>query len=375
MSDAAVPMLQFAVGNTTPIRLLVRSGNGSPEVIETPRPFLIIGRSRDCDVVLNNEAVAYRHAYLQVIGGRLACIDLCSATGIHWDGPPFQGWVSPQHRFRIGDTWLQLFDDGWIGDDHLPAPVEFKPRNSVRPEYGLLPQVDLELLSGPSKGTMWPINRVVTLVGRDAGCRITCADDGISKVHCSLLLLPSGLWAIDLLGKGGITVNGERVQCALLSADSELAVGRYRMKARYTLTHVPSMHAHFEGAPDPEKAAFLTRLNKLFRVEAYADTLILLPHGETPNMTYKEIHIESSRISELQTVHGFRHLVIDGSYATVLNSMVLDAVIAFCRAARGRVVYCNLSEDLLASIQSMNLDRIWPCVASRAEALQYVYST
>ena len=100
------------------------------------------------------------------------------------------------HRFRIGDTWIQVFDDGWTDDD-LKAPTEFRPRHESRAEYGVLPLVDLELLNSSARGTQWPINRIITLVGRDPRCRICCADENISKVHCAFLLLPTGLWIID----------------------------------------------------------------------------------------------------------------------------------------------------------------------------------
>lgn len=361
-------MLRYAVGNSTPIRLLVRGGPEPPNAVEIDAPYLIIGRARDCDISIPQDKVAYRHAYLQVIGGRLACIDLLSAGGIHWDGPPFTGWVSPEHRFRIGDAWMQIFDDGWIADSTLPSPLEFKPRNEHRPEYGMLPQVDLKLLNSSAKGTMWPINRVITLLGRDDRCRITCSDENISKVHCSLLLLPTGLWVIDLLGKGGIRVNGEPHRCSLLAADSELEIGRYRLRARYAPVHAAG------PVVDADKLTFLTRLNKLFRVDAYGDTLILLPTADSGGLKYKELHVEISRISELQSVHGFRHLIIDGSNAPILTSMELDAIIGFCRAARGKTAFCHLSPEVTAAMESMNLDRIWPCFATRPEALQHVYT-
>ncbi|MBX3440834.1 MAG: FHA domain-containing protein [Planctomyces sp.] len=374
MPDAPAPVLRYAVGNATPIRLLVRNGSGQPHEMDLPAPYAIIGRARDCDVVLPQDGVGFRHAYLQVIGGRLACIDLLSGRGIQWDGPQFGGWVSAAHRFRIGDAWLQVFDDGWIADAELPPPTEFKPRAEQRMEYGALPHVDLELLNSSAQGTMWPINRVITLVGRDERCRITCADENISRVHCSLLLLPTGLWVIDLLGKGGVRVNGEPVRCNLLSPDAEFEIGRYRLRARYTTASPQMPAAPSDVAADPDKATFLTKLNKLFKVEPYGDALLLFPIAEASTLKYKEIHVEISRISELLTAHGFRHLVVDGAFAPILSSMVLDAIIGFGRSARGRVAFCHLMPDLLESVRSMNLDRIWPVFMTRAEALQYVFS-
>ena len=372
MPDAYASMLRYAVGNATPIRLLVREGQEKPRVCEVDSPYCVIGRARDCEVVLNDEKCAFRHGYLQVIGGRLAYVDLYSPTGTQWDGPPFHGWVSAAHRIQIGSSWIQLFDDGWT-DDELTPPLDFRPRNEQRPDYGILPQVDLELLTAPARGSKWPINRIITLVGRDPRCRISCADENISKVHCAFILLPTGLWVVDLLGKGGIKVGGEQVRSCLIAPDVEVDIGPYRLRAVYRAAQ-PVVAYNVGEAGDAEKAEFLTRHNRLFRAEAYMDTLILSPVGNIPHMGYKEIHTESSRISELQSKHGFANMIVDFSHAPILNSMVFDAIIGFCRAAQGKVAMCHLSDDILATVQSMNLDRIWPCVDSRADAFSIVYA-
>jgi len=373
MPDAYASMLRYAVGNATPIRLLVREGQGKPRVVEVDSPYCVIGRARDCEVVLTDEKCAFRHGYLQVIGGRLAYIDLFSPTGTHWDGPPFRGWVNVAHRFRIGDTWIQVFDDGWT-DDELKSPVDFRPRNETRPEYGVLPLVDLELLNSSARGAQWPINRVITLVGRDQRCRICCADENISKVHCAFLLLPTGLWVIDLLGKSGVKVGGEQVRSCLIAADVEIDIGPYKMRPTYGVVQTAAFVPQVGQVGDAEKAEFLTRHNRLFLAEAYLDTLILSPVGNLPHMSYKEIHTESSRISELQSKHGFSNFIVDYSHAPILSSMVFDAIIGFCRAATGKVAMCHLSDEIRESVRSMNLDRIWPCVESRAEAFSYVYA-
>jgi anti-anti-sigma regulatory factor len=372
MSDAYASMLRYAVGNATPIRLMVREGQAKPRFVDVDLPYCVIGRARDCELVLNDEKCAFRHGYLQVIGGRLAYIDLYSPTGTQWDGPPFRGWVNVAHRFRIGDTWIQVFDDGWVDDD-LKAPLDFRPRQENRPEYGALPEIDLELLNSPAKGAQWPINRIITLVGRDQRCRICCADDSISKVHCAFILLPTGLWVVDLLGKTGVKVGGEPVRSCLIADGVEVDIGPYKMRPAYRASE-PLFQAAVEQVGDAEKADFLTRHNRLFLAEAYLDTLILSPVGSLPHVSYKQIHTESSRISELLQKHGFANFIVDFSHAPILNSMIFDAIIGFCRLATGKVALCHMSEEIRACVQSMNLDRIWPCVESRAEAFSHVYA-
>ena len=79
MSDQPLNMFRYVVGAAQPLRLLVsREGEGNPETVEVDAPYAIIGRASACHVSLPDKKVAFRHAYLQVIGGRVACIDLFS---------------------------------------------------------------------------------------------------------------------------------------------------------------------------------------------------------------------------------------------------------------------------------------------------------
>ena len=44
-------------------------------------PFLLVGSDPACDLRLQHPDVSDRHAYLQLVGGRLFCLDLGSRTG------------------------------------------------------------------------------------------------------------------------------------------------------------------------------------------------------------------------------------------------------------------------------------------------------
>jgi hypothetical protein len=66
---------------------------------------------------------------------------------------------------------------------------------------------------------------VLTLLGRAPECRLRLLDPAVSKFHCSLLRTPAGVWVIDLLGRGGIEVNGRRVRWQRLKHGDLLRVG------------------------------------------------------------------------------------------------------------------------------------------------------
>src|SRR3954462_11606016 len=57
-------------------------------------PFLVVGRDPSSDLQLRHPEVSDRHAYLQLVGGRLFCLDLGSRTGTYVDGRCVRsGWV------------------------------------------------------------------------------------------------------------------------------------------------------------------------------------------------------------------------------------------------------------------------------------------
>ncbi|MEX0586993.1 MAG: hypothetical protein WD176_10125, partial [Pirellulales bacterium] len=87
MDEQTLNSFRFVVGAPRPIRLAVRGPNTGPpteHVIEAP--YGIIGRGAGSHICLAGDDVGFRHAYLQVIGGRVLCVDLLSRRGLEWEG-------------------------------------------------------------------------------------------------------------------------------------------------------------------------------------------------------------------------------------------------------------------------------------------------
>lgn len=384
MGEDSVELLKQSLGMTSPLRFSVRASNSKqPTYHEIDSPFVVVGRSSDCHISIPTSTVSYRHVYFQVIHGRVLCLDLFSANGTKWDGPDSNGWLSPEHRLEIGDHFIQLFDDGWVFDPTVPSPLDYRPRkDSPRPEFGLLPLVHLELIGGASQE--WPINRIVTLIGRDERCRIKCVGDQISKVHCSLLLLPSGLWVVDLLGRNGIQVDGKVCSCHFLGHESILSIGPYRLRTHYEVP--PPANVPLESAsgiipvansiPEEEqrRAAFLVKTNRIFKTELYGDAVIVSPLGDFQDFFYQDIQIETNKVNQLLNAFPYRNVVVDFSQVPIVGSIILDACIGFCRNAKGKAALCSATADMWDIVQQMNLHSIWPCFNTRTEALQAVFT-
>ncbi|MCA1686334.1 MAG: FHA domain-containing protein, partial [Planctomycetia bacterium] len=55
---------------------------GAVRRVVCPQPFALIGRHPRADLLLDHAGVSWRHAYLQVVAGRLFFVDLGSPLGI-----------------------------------------------------------------------------------------------------------------------------------------------------------------------------------------------------------------------------------------------------------------------------------------------------
>ena len=95
-----------------------------------------------------------------------------------------------------------------------------------------LPEVALEFLNRPSQGKAWPVRRVMSLMGSASGCKFRLRDASVSEFHASFLRTSAGLWIVDLLGQGGITVNDCPVRFSHLADGDLLRIGRYQIRVR-----------------------------------------------------------------------------------------------------------------------------------------------
>ncbi|HUG18267.1 MAG TPA: FHA domain-containing protein [Planctomycetaceae bacterium] len=194
------------------------------------QPFILIGRSSKCDLNLQDESVSFRHAYLQRMYGRVLCVDLASRSGTHWEQRELPyGWFDEHHPIRIGPYHLRL--NTTILEDEPDEP-EFDPRSFFRTfsNQAVLPRVSIQQLARSGPGESWTINRPITLVGSSSRCRLKLSHKSVSKVHCSLLLMPDGLWVVDLLGKDGTFVDGQPVRYTRIADGSSLKVGRFTFR-------------------------------------------------------------------------------------------------------------------------------------------------
>lgn len=199
------------------------------------RPFLVVGRSKRCDLRLPGWSVSPRHAYLQLFHGGVYCVDLASAEGTFWNGGRRRsGWIRPQHSVSIGPFRLTCR----LGDSNGSARSPFDSENLVsRRSFYLYESRAAELIPLNARtgepGETYRIRQPITLVGRSYVCRPRLDHPSVGRVHCSLVATSDGLQLADLRTRAGTRVNGRRIRSRLLRQDDEVCIGEFRMAVNY----------------------------------------------------------------------------------------------------------------------------------------------
>ncbi|MFO0953206.1 MAG: FHA domain-containing protein [Isosphaeraceae bacterium] len=200
------------------------------------RPYVLIGRDDRADLVFDHDAVSRRHAFLQVVEGRLFFVDLESRTGTLVDGVSAEaGWCEAGQALAVGPYTLRPVPLG-DGAGWAPPPADPPRPNPLlaRSSEGHdLPKVALEFQSRSSGHSIWRMNPLLALVGSSARCKVRLLDTNVSKLHCALVRTADGLWVVDLLGRGGITVNGASIRCARLNANDLLGLGQVTVRTSF----------------------------------------------------------------------------------------------------------------------------------------------
>jgi anti-anti-sigma factor len=356
---------------------------GDDQLLELCQPAAVIGRAPSADISLRSSKLSFRHAYLQVLDQRVFCLDLKSQTGLFWgDRRRSYGWLSATNSVRIGPYRLRLSEETQSGqavstNDSPPNPL----KEPVRP--GLFPQYCLEFFDDSVAEPIRSIDRRITLVGRDAHCGLHLDDSSVSRVHCALVLEQDGLWVVDLLGKGGILLDGKRVQIQQVQSGSELVVGNHTMAfwrrdsdfRAAGNAEVDEDKKTLDVAEAHELASLQEWLGTLFAIEHKQDTLVVTPRIKTGMFRYHKLQLELNALRFKLLQSGTSNLVLDLSGLEYAGAEVMSAVVALARHAEsrgGRIAFCSANGQLKSVLKRMGLFRIWTLHRTREAALAAV---
>jgi pSer/pThr/pTyr-binding forkhead associated (FHA) protein len=281
-----------ACGFWEPLRLVIEGPRAvAGEARSLPQPFAVLGRDPRADVILDDLKVGRRHAYIQVVAGQVFWVDLESRTGICDEtGTRKWGWLAVGGGLlQIGPFVIRRAGGDVPGGDFGPREPGRESPLAVR-AFGRepLPEVALEFLNGPSQSTVWPMNRVMSLIGSAQGCKFRLTDPSVSAFHAGLLRTPTGLWVVDLRGGRSISINGDPVRFGPLADGDVLGIGRYRVKIRCRETragaHDPDRESS-AGWPEQRSLGGLARRSPAGAVPAlpaFAGSMMPMPPPPTP---------------------------------------------------------------------------------------------
>ena len=238
--ETPVELFRKACGLGSPITLANRpahSAAGEPSTLDSPQPFVLIGRSPKTDLSLSDDLVSRRHAYLQAVAGGVFAIDLESRTKTFWDDEPearASGWLEPGQSLRIGPYRIERMDQPADEASHHDPFHPLLPPEDPGVPWNAFPRPIFELpfrLGGVA--STWEMAGLLGLVGRDDHCQFVLSDDSISQSHACLVRTSVGTWVVDLATREGVFVNGTRVRWAWLGDGDLLRLGRFTLVVRY----------------------------------------------------------------------------------------------------------------------------------------------
>ena len=210
------------------------------------QPFAVVGRAAGVDLMLGDPLVSRRHAYFQIIDGRVFCVDLQSRTGTRWgEDSAIWGWVDPEAGVNIGPYRVRIKGSASanlpavIGDGADSTPAMPTSRGF---RQGQLADFELEIRDPAGATQEWRISRSLVLIGQSRACKLRLQGEGIAAIHAAILLAPDGPFVIDLLGTGGTLLNGRPVRSNALDLGDVISVGRYQILLRPALA-VPACRA------------------------------------------------------------------------------------------------------------------------------------
>ncbi|WP_435011855.1 FHA domain-containing protein (plasmid) [Tundrisphaera lichenicola] len=292
-----------ATGLVGPLRVRLEGpGLQGPSTFEFDQPFLVVGRVRSADLVIDHPEVSRLHAYFQIVDGRVFVVDLGSRTGVRWeDGLRSAGWVDPVRGVQIGPNRIH-FDSGAAGTSGLEERGGSLPiSRSFR--WGMPSEAWLEFPGAIPPRTPWRFSRSMILMGRSPICRVQLDGPKIGQAHASIVRTPVGDWVVDLLCPGGLSVEGRSTRAARLADGDRIEIGGhqvgYRLGATSTRTDLASraptsLHSSngrrvaddasiqsridLSGVADPVTARLLDELNRtnLRTADQFREAMLLM---------------------------------------------------------------------------------------------------
>lgn len=226
--------------------LRIEHPGAAPLEVAMNRPSMLIGSDPACDVQLEHAEIKPRHCFLQWIDGHLFCSDIGQNTGYFpkYDSQSNGRWIDHE-PVTIGPYQFSL-----VGDSAAPRPDVFPLDRSAR-LAGEFPYLALQFDGVEQAENVWPVNRVLTMIGRAPQCKLRLNHQSMAFVQAALLRTSTGCWLMDLAQDGKTCVNGRPIQVSPIDIGDEIEFGAFRVSV--VTMGTPSAVPAASGSPTNEK--------------------------------------------------------------------------------------------------------------------------
>lgn len=177
-------------------------------------PFVMIGRDPGCGIVLDHDDISRRHACVQIVDGIPTICDLGSRNGIRKQGR------------LVSMTELRGADSVNLGPFAVRVAM---PHHGEPASQSCADRIGLDFVNHRRRGGVWEVDRSLTILGSSRPSKVRLEHPSVSRVHC-MLVRGSQWWVVNLGSQVGTLVNEKFVEFSPISLDTELRVGRFRIR-------------------------------------------------------------------------------------------------------------------------------------------------
>lgn len=174
------------------------AGTVADRLVKVRRPFALVGRSPDADIVIDDRAASARHVYLHLDPRGVYAVDLVTRTGTRIRGSDqLVGWLRPGDWIEIAGRRIELLRIRINGVVIDPPPCDAELLADT--ERPTLTEVTLE----PRRGSEspWVLGSELVFLGWSASCGIQVKDAAVGRTHCALVRAPGGAYLVDICGR------------------------------------------------------------------------------------------------------------------------------------------------------------------------------
>lgn len=214
--------------------LVMKQGPQMGKRVELWKDVTTIGRSRECDIFLEDLAVHRKQArILRGSQGYLLHDDHGSGDSLVNDKPVTGHLLQDGDVLRFGNTRLTFYAHEGTRPFQLPSSrgQERKRLKKLEPDTSTIARLDLANVRGTIGS--FDLNSAETTIGRSRECHIFLEDLAVSRLHATIRRLADGSYEIeDRSSATGTFVNGVRITRSRLIEGDTVQIGASRLMFR-----------------------------------------------------------------------------------------------------------------------------------------------